>query len=112
MEVRDRSWVERGLCRGKTDLFFGTPRERPGRRARREKLARAYCLVCPVQRECMEAGRVNHEFGMWGGETEEDRARLGFPPPAMLRRSVVAASRQARSAGAQAGEDERLSAAS
>jgi hypothetical protein len=33
---------------------------------------------------------------MWGGETEEDRARLGFPPPAMMRRSVVAAAREGR----------------
>jgi WhiB family transcriptional regulator, redox-sensing transcriptional regulator len=94
--VDDRMWTERALCRGKTELFFGTPRERPGRRARREALAVAYCQVCPVVDQCRSAGRAGREFGMWGGETEEDRARLGYPPPAMMRRSVVAAARQGR----------------
>jgi hypothetical protein len=46
---------------------------------------------------CRTAGREGREFGMWGGETEEDRARLGYPPPAMMRRSVVAAAREGRS---------------
>jgi WhiB family redox-sensing transcriptional regulator len=95
--VDDRNWVSRALCTGKTELFFGTPRERPGRRARREALARAYCAVCPVVDQCRQAGRDGREFGMWGSETEEDRARLGFPPPAMMRRSVVAAAREGRS---------------
>jgi hypothetical protein len=95
--VDDRTWTERALCTGKTALFFGTPRERPGRRARREALANAYCSVCPVMEICRNAGREGREFGMWGGETEEDRARLGYPPPAMMRRSVVAAAREGRS---------------
>lgn len=90
-------WSDLALCKGKTNLFFGPPGERPSRRRRRETLARAYCNVCPVAEPCRSAGRANRENGMWGGENEEERARAGHAPRATERRSVARAARAARS---------------
>ena len=96
-EVPDRfDWTDLALCKGKTHLFFGPPRERPSRRRKRETLARAYCNVCPVAETCIESGRVNRENGLWGGENEEERARAGYTPRATERRSVAHAAREAR----------------
>ena len=67
-------WTAFALCVGKTDLFFGPPGERPSKRRKRERLARAYCDVCPVKDTCREQGRANFETGMWGGENDEERA--------------------------------------
>ena len=75
----------------RSDLFFGPPRERPGRRRTREAKAGAYCAVCPVVAECRTWARANHENGFWGGETEEQRAAAGYPPRSIERRSVAAA---------------------
>jgi WhiB family redox-sensing transcriptional regulator len=93
-------WSERAVCRGKTTIFFGSPRERPGRRRRREALAKSYCAVCPLIEPCRELGRLNRENGIWGGENEEERAAAGFPPRATERRSVAAAARTGRLAEA------------
>lgn len=89
-------WAESALCKGKTDIFFGPPGERPSRRRKRETLARSYCNVCVVQVPCREAGRINRENGLWGGENEEERALSGFAPKATERRSVARAARDAR----------------
>ena len=89
-------WTERALCKGKTDLFFGPPGERPSKRRKRETLARAYCLVCAVAEPCRQAGRANRENGLWGNENEEERAMAGFAPRATERRSVADAARRAR----------------
>ena len=85
------NWRDRGLCHGKTDLFFGPPRERPGRRRAREAKAGAYCRGLPVVAECRSWARINHENGFWGGETEErGTAAAGYPPRSIERRSVAA----------------------
>lgn len=89
----DDSWADQALCKGQTELFFGAPRERPERRARREGLARRYCQVCPVMSPCRAVARSNGENGFWGGESEEERALAGFPPKSISRRGVLAASR-------------------
>jgi WhiB family redox-sensing transcriptional regulator len=90
------TWVDFALCKGKTDIFFGPPGERPSKRRKRETLARSYCNVCPVAEPCRDAGRVGLENGVWGGENEEGRARAGYTPKATERRSVAAAAREAR----------------
>jgi WhiB family redox-sensing transcriptional regulator len=92
------SWVDFALCKGKTNLFFGPPGERPSKRRRRETLARSYCLVCPVNEPCREAGRGGRENGLWGDENEEERAAMGYAPRATERRSVARAARDARNA--------------
>ena len=73
-------WSGQAQCRGATHLFFAPERERPGRRGRREAAARALCASCPVLAPCRAWARENHEFGFWGGETEEERAAAGYRP--------------------------------
>jgi len=89
------TWAERGLCIGKTELFFAPPGERRGRRLRREALAISYCVQCPVRDDCLAAGRAGREHGIWGGENDEERARAGFPPRSPQRR-ILTAVRDAR----------------
>jgi hypothetical protein len=74
------TWREHAQCRGSTHLFFAPPLERPGRKERREHLARTLCAACPVQRACRTWAREHREFGFWGGETEEERSEAGFRP--------------------------------
>ena len=89
--VEDREWVNRAICRRKGSLFFEPFGERPGPRSRRELQAKQLCTRCPVHDECLEAGRRNRECGIWGGETEEERALAGYPPRGNVRRGVIAA---------------------
>ncbi len=96
------SWHDFSLCKGKTDIFFGPPGERPSKRRKRETLARAYCNVCPVAEPCRESGREGRENGLWGSENEEQRAAAGFAPKATERRSVARAAREAREEGLRA----------
>lgn len=50
------------------DVFFGPEHESPQARARRLANAQAYCLTCPVRRECLDAARDRAErYGIWGG---------------------------------------------
>jgi WhiB family redox-sensing transcriptional regulator len=74
------SWFDHAVCMGKTDLFYSHYNERPSARHRRELKAIAICNTCPVQEQCRKHGRDNAEYGIWGGETEEQRADLGYLP--------------------------------
>ena len=87
-------WQSKALCVGRVDLFFAPKGERPGRRAKREATAASYCAQCPVSDECREAGRVNGENGIWGGETDEQRAVAGYPPRNIMRKGVALARRR------------------
>ena len=71
-------WMRDGACRGLTHLFFPPAAERPQARERREAGAREVCSGCAVRLECMAFAREHHEYGFWGGESEEDRAAAGF----------------------------------
>jgi WhiB family redox-sensing transcriptional regulator len=73
-----RTWMEHALCKGRTTLFFPPRAERPQARMRREAQARMLCTVCPVQSSCREFARHNHEYGFWGGESEEERHLAGY----------------------------------
>jgi WhiB family transcriptional regulator, redox-sensing transcriptional regulator len=72
------SWREHAVCKGRTGLFFPPKAERPQARARREAQARLLCSGCPVQSQCQEFARANHEYGFWGCESEEDRHLAGY----------------------------------
>lgn len=72
------NWFEFAICHGKSDLFFPKVGERPQARVRREAKAALICRQCPVSKECREYGRNNHEYGVWGGETETERHEAGF----------------------------------
>lgn len=74
----DDRWMDKGACRGMTHLFFPLTAERPQARERREALARSVCAQCRVQAECREFARTHHEYGLWGGESEDERHEAGF----------------------------------
>lgn len=76
--------MDRGACKGHTDLFFARHAERPQARARREAEARTVCQGCPVLFECRRYARRNLEYGFWGGESEEERAEAGYVVPAPI----------------------------
>lgn len=74
------TWMSRGSCRGKSELFFAPFAERPEARARREAHARTICAGCEVRDPCKSYARHNRELGFWGGESEAERAAAGFAP--------------------------------
>ena len=83
-QTLDTEWQKLAICSGKLHLFFPKVAERPERRAKREAQAVTVCRQCPVSAECREYGRNNHEYGVWGGETEMERHKAGFHLPAMI----------------------------
>lgn len=75
---RDDRWMTAAACRGLTHLFFPSPSERPQSRGQRETVARSVCAACAVRSTCRDFARVNHEYGLWGGESEDERHAAGF----------------------------------
>jgi len=84
-----REWAQDALCRGRQEFFFAPAGERRTRRAKREALARSYCNNCLALFACRSWARENREHGFWGGEGEEQRAALGYPPRSPSRRAVA-----------------------
>ncbi len=74
----DDDWMNGAECRGLTEIFFPPIAERPQARERRESMARSVCLKCAVLESCRSFARDNHEYGFWGGESEEERHAAGF----------------------------------
>lgn len=74
----DDRWMDDAECKGLTHLFFPSAAERPQARARREVMARMVCGQCAVQTTCREFARTHHEYGYWGGESEDERHEAGF----------------------------------
>jgi WhiB family redox-sensing transcriptional regulator len=69
--AEDYSWQADASCRGvDADLFFpGTEDE--------AMPAKAICNTCPVRLACLAFSlERNERFGIWGGLTEKERARL------------------------------------
>ena len=77
-QLTDDRWMDAAACKGLTHLFFPSPAERPQARERREAMAKAVCTSCAVQGMCREFARTNHEYGFWGGESEDERHAAGF----------------------------------
>ena len=71
-------WAGQAECKGRTSLFFPPAAERPQARLRRENKARALCENCTVSPMCRSYARVKHEYGYWGGESEEERHMAGY----------------------------------
>ncbi len=65
-----------GVCRGKTNIFFPPHGEQAEARERREAVARALCVTCPVLMECRDYARRHREQGFWGGENDEQRLEI------------------------------------
>jgi WhiB family redox-sensing transcriptional regulator len=74
----DDRWMSAAACKGLTHLFFPPPAERPQARDRREAAAKTVCQGCSVDGQCREYARSNHEYGFWGGESEDERHAAGF----------------------------------
>lgn len=81
---RGVDWQEYAACKGRLELFFGKPAERPQARERREAKARKLCDTCVVRQPCRQFAREHREYGYWGGENEEDRYVAGFPVTAAI----------------------------
>jgi WhiB family redox-sensing transcriptional regulator len=75
------SWCDSGLCKGMSKIFYASIYERPSQKKRREYRAKMICARCPVIEQCQAYARANPEYGVWGGETEEERYLQGFPVP-------------------------------
>ncbi|MGI9606582.1 MAG: WhiB family transcriptional regulator [Acidimicrobiales bacterium] len=90
-----QDWAATGLCKGNQDLFFAPLGERRTKRTKREELAKAYCDQCTALFACRSWARTNREHGFWGGESEEKRASLGYPPRSPSRRAVAEIGRSA-----------------
>ena len=76
------SWCDKGACKGMSEIFYSDFSERPNKRAQREHRAKMICSTCPVILDCRAYARANPEYGVWGGETEDERHAQGFPVPA------------------------------
>lgn len=57
-------WKDHALCKGLDTETFYDDYESDDIAAEQ---ADAICIVCPVQRQCFQAGRENNETGCWGG---------------------------------------------
>lgn len=71
-------WQRHGSCRD-LDLavFFHPEGERDPSRARRVNRAKEVCADCPVIEACRDwARRVEEPYGVWGGESEDERRAL------------------------------------
>ncbi|MFK0182354.1 WhiB family transcriptional regulator [Streptomyces xanthochromogenes] len=68
-------------CTSRPELFHIPEDGRTDRgsiRAEREARAKQLCGQCPIQAACRDWGRSSRESGIWGGETEDERAAAGF----------------------------------
>jgi WhiB family redox-sensing transcriptional regulator len=64
-------WRMYAACRGEDAVHFFTPGADAVARAK------AVCRRCPVASDCLDyALDVNEPFGIWGGLTEAERARV------------------------------------
>jgi WhiB family redox-sensing transcriptional regulator len=77
-ELTDDAWMNDAACRGLTHLFSPSPAERPQARERREATAREVCESCVVNATCRSFARDHHEYGFWGGESEDERHAAGY----------------------------------
>jgi WhiB family redox-sensing transcriptional regulator len=71
-------WQAKAACRGMdSSTFFHPPKERNSERERRVIAAKAICLECPAIADCRaHALRVQEPYGIWGGMSEDERAKL------------------------------------
>jgi WhiB family redox-sensing transcriptional regulator len=70
------SWRTQAACQAVTaELFF--PIGRTGDAVQQIDAAKSVCQSCPVQVACLRfALETNQEAGIWGGTSEDERARL------------------------------------
>ena len=81
------AWSENALCKGFSNIFYAPSiGERKEARTNRETMAKNICASCVVIDECRTYAHTHSEYGVWGGETEEDRHALGYRTPPLRNR--------------------------
>ena len=72
------AWQKRGVCRDRAYFFFYEDGEQKGGPPQhREIRARQLCAQCPVRAQCAAyALRLHEPYGIWGGYTEAERAKI------------------------------------
>jgi WhiB family redox-sensing transcriptional regulator len=68
-------WVWQAACQDEDGAWFFAPeRESAKGRAARTARAKFVCAQCSVRADCLEyALKVRESFGIWGGQTPEER---------------------------------------
>lgn len=67
------AWMDHAACKGlSTRVFFVNTRRQPDLSG----LVMQLCHACPVQLPCYCYALLRGEQGIWGGSTDEERARL------------------------------------
>jgi len=82
VELVSVAWAERGRCRGEDPRQFHAPfgEDAADRLVRENRVKARYCGQCEVVAICREWARTHREYGLWGGESEAERAAAGFAP--------------------------------
>ena len=72
----DLDWRRHAACRAcSPDLFF--PAGTTGAALHEIEAAKAVCMACPVQSQCLRfALRTGQAYGIWGGTTEDERVTM------------------------------------
>jgi len=70
------NWRVHAACRScDPDLFF--PAGTTGAALHEIAAAKAVCMACPVQSQCLRfALRTGQAYGIWGGTTEDERIMI------------------------------------
>jgi WhiB family redox-sensing transcriptional regulator len=77
--LTDNVWQIRAGCRGPQSIAFFPPAhfERKDEKREREARAKAICMTCRVQRDCLDyALRIREQHGIWGGLSENERKAI------------------------------------
>lgn len=74
--IRGQDWRDDALCaQVDTDVFF------PEKAGASSAPAKRVCALCPVTAQCLQFALDNRErFGIWGGLSERERAKLRTTP--------------------------------
>ena len=64
------AWWPRAACKGSDQsIFFADDSESIA-------AAKAVCARCPVREQCLDFSLQGHHYGIWGGLTDKERARV------------------------------------
>jgi WhiB family redox-sensing transcriptional regulator len=76
--IESYEWQAHGACADlDSSAFFSPDAERGRKRTEREERAKQICRHCPVLERCLQhAMDAGEPYGVWGGLTAGERARL------------------------------------
>jgi WhiB family redox-sensing transcriptional regulator len=85
------AWADRARCRDADPRQFYAPygEDAIGRRTREDAVKARYCDDCEVRTQCRDRARQHREYGLWGGESEDERADAGYAPVLWRRRRAA-----------------------